>query len=292
MQKSSVIIFLVFLVSLHCCQGFSLKELVQKFKSEEVSKKPHVHENVDRKIKFEELESSFWINNAQSKLRQQLRKSVNTNIAKNVIFFLGDGMSMATITAARIYSAQKLKESGEENFLSFEAFPHIGLSKPWCVDKQTGDSACTATAYLTGVKGNYATVGVNAKVSLNDCESMLDERNHADSIIRWAQDAGKSTGVVTTTRITHASPAGSYSHIANRDWECDADIKKFPEAKKCIGHDIATQLIRNNPGKELNVIYGGGRKKFISSNIVDEKGKKNFNIIKTVINFKIQRHAW
>lgn len=273
-MKNSVIIFLVLLVFLHC-EGFSLKDLVDKVREDKKLRKSISQEDVDNIFKdhAKELQSSFWIENAQKKLRDQLKKKVNKNIAKNVIFFLGDGMSLATVTAARIYSAQKMKKPGEENFLSFEKFPHIGLSKPWCVDKQTGDSACTATAYLRGVKGNYATIGVNAKVAFNDCEAMLDEKNHVDSIMKWAQDAGKGTGIVTTTRVTHASPTGAYGHIANRDWECDANIKEFPEAKKCIGHDIAIQLIRNKPGRDLNVIYGGGRKKFISKNIFDERGE-------------------
>lgn len=88
----------------------------------------------------------------------------------------------------------------------------------------------------------------------------------------WAQDAKKATGIVTTTRVTHASPAGSYSHVANRDYECDADMLQFPNIEDCMGHDIATQLIRNKPGRNFNVIYGGGRKKFISKNIIDDKG--------------------
>lgn len=76
-----------------------------------------------------ESTSEFWRSEAQKKLREQLRKKVNRNIAKNVILFLGDGMSLSTITAARIYFGQKLGYSGEESILSFEEFPHIGFSK-------------------------------------------------------------------------------------------------------------------------------------------------------------------
>lgn len=142
----------------------------------------------------------------------------------------------------------------------------------YCVDKQTADSACSATAYLTGVKANYATIGVNAKVKHNDCQANLDEINHVSSIMEWAQKAGKATGVVTTTRITHASPAGTFAHTASRDWESDADMLQFPDALNCT--DIATQLIRHEPGKNFNVIYGGGRKKFISEKIIDEEGQR------------------
>jgi alkaline phosphatase len=64
--------------------------------------------------------------------------------------------------------------------------------------------------------------------------------------------AGKSTGVVTTTRITHASPSGTYAHTANRDWESDADVKEN-NGDPNICHDIATQLILEEPGRNINV---------------------------------------
>lgn len=66
------------------------------------------------------------------------------------------------------------------------------------------------------------------------------------------QDAGKSTGVVTTTRITHASPAGSYAQVANRDWENDAVVKSSgQDPDKC--DDIAEQLINSVPGRNIKV---------------------------------------
>lgn len=56
--------------------------------------------------------------------------------AKNVIVFIGDGMGMSTITAARIYKGQLAGHSGEEYQLAFEQFPTVGLSKTYNVDKQ------------------------------------------------------------------------------------------------------------------------------------------------------------
>ena len=76
----------------------------------------------------------------------------NTKTAKNVIFFLGDGMSIPTVTAARILEGQLRNETGEENFLSWEKFPWSALSKTYNTDYQVADSAGTATAYLSGVK--------------------------------------------------------------------------------------------------------------------------------------------
>ena len=62
-------------------------------------------------------------------------EEINTNVAKNVIIFVGDGMSLPTVTAGRIYRAQQEARSagkevnGEESLLAFEKFPHAGLSK-------------------------------------------------------------------------------------------------------------------------------------------------------------------
>lgn len=91
----------------------------------------HRQKREDPRSHRNEFESTtyFWKSEAQKKLRQQLDKKDNNNVAKNVILFLGDGMSVSTITAARIYSGQKCGRTGEESVLSFEEFPHIGLSK-------------------------------------------------------------------------------------------------------------------------------------------------------------------
>jgi alkaline phosphatase len=70
-----------------------------------------------------------WFEQGQRLLRDKLGTTYNTNAAKNVIMFIGDGMGISTITAARIYQGQKRGQLGEENLLSFERFPHLGLAK-------------------------------------------------------------------------------------------------------------------------------------------------------------------
>lgn len=57
-----------------------------------------------------------------------------------------------------------------------------------------------STAYLTGVKGNYGTIGVSSKVKRKNCQSGLEKQLHTESIAQWAKSAGKSIGLVTTTR--------------------------------------------------------------------------------------------
>lgn len=88
------------------------------------------------------------------------------------------------------------------------------------------------------------------------------------SLLALAQQAGKGTGIVTTTSVTHASPAGTYASTPNRRFECDADvIEAGQDPNDC--EDIASQLILNNPGKMMKVIFGGGRTKFLPKSIND-----------------------
>lgn len=218
-----------------------------------------------------EEDAKFWNDGAQSILREKLDRKFHNDKAKNVIMFLGDGMSIPTLGATRVYLGQKQGHWGEETVLSFESFPYTALSKTYCVDSQVADSACSATAYLGGVKGNIGTIGVTARVEINDCAAMRNTSNHVSSILQWSQEAKKATGVVTTTRVTHASPAGTYAHIANRDWENDNSIKSSHEDPE-VCSDIAEQLVEELPGKNINVILGGGRKQFRSKNMIDEEG--------------------
>ena len=55
---------------------------------------------------------------------------------RNVILFVGDGMGVSTVTAARIFDGQQRGETGEANVLSFETFPHVALVKTYNVDAQ------------------------------------------------------------------------------------------------------------------------------------------------------------
>lgn len=81
-----------------------------------------------RSSKFaEELESDYWSEKAQNHLKKilaedQMHKQ-RPKKAKNIILFLGDGMSLTTVAATRVHVG------GEEVNLSFEDFPHFGLSK-------------------------------------------------------------------------------------------------------------------------------------------------------------------
>lgn len=213
-----------------------------------------------------ELTSEYWRELGMKVVKEHNERKENKNIAKNIIFFLGDGLSVPTITATRSYV------SDDSEPLSFEKFPYTGMSKTYCVDRQVADSACTATAYLGGVKANFETIGVSARVPNLNCDLQKIPVNQIKSIAQWALDANKAAGLVTTTRVTHASPAGIYAHIANRDWEADANVAI--DCNAADTDDIARQLIRGVTGKGLRVIMGGGRREFRHKDYVDEEGSK------------------
>ncbi|CAK1580580.1 unnamed protein product [Parnassius mnemosyne] len=208
----------------------------------------------------EEKHGSYWKKSAATTLKSKLKETINTDKAKNGILFIGDGMSLATVMAARTFAGQMERGLGEENVLEFETFPVTGLARTYCIDAQVPDSACTATSYLTGVKTKYGVIGLDGNVTRGSCYSQLHKGNWASSIGQWALENGLDVGFVTTTRVTHASPAGMYAHTSERNWESDADV---PEECLSLGcQDVAYQLIMNNPGRQYKVIMGGGRKMF------------------------------
>ncbi|XP_075058466.1 intestinal-type alkaline phosphatase-like [Mixophyes fleayi] len=124
--------------------------------------------------------------------------------------------------------------------------------KVYNVDAQVPDSAGTGTAYLCGVKGNSGTLGVSAAALYGVCKSA--DGNEVESILHRAKKAGKSVGIVTTTRVQHASPAAAYAHSASRNWYSDNEMSQEMTNSGC--KDIAYQLVHNT---DINVILGGGR---------------------------------
>lgn len=66
---------------------------------------------------------------AKDTLNDALKMKPNNRIAKNVIIFIGDGMGLSTVNAARIYKGQKMSNSGEETIMEFEKFPNVAFAK-------------------------------------------------------------------------------------------------------------------------------------------------------------------
>ncbi|MDO6641016.1 alkaline phosphatase [Shewanella sp. 5_MG-2023] len=189
--------------------------------------------------------------------------------AKNVILFVGDGMGISTVTAARILEGQMQGKNGEEHNLSFDTFPFAGLAKTYNVDAQTPDSAGTMTAMMSGVKSDAGVLGVDEHVERGDCSTVAG--TELITALELAEIAGKSTGVISTARITHATPAATYAKSADRNWE---DISDMPEDAVSGGcKDIADQLVNFEANLEarisgidvdgIDVVMGGGRRHFL-----------------------------
>jgi alkaline phosphatase len=218
-----------------------------------------------------------WLSNGWSALDAKKQQKIRTGPAKNVILFIGDGMGVSTLTAARIFEGQKRGESGEENRLSFEDFPYSALSKTYSANQQTSDSAPTMSGIMTGVKTNEGTFGENSNVVHADYKTVAG--NETKTLLEYAGESGRSTGVITTTRVTHATPGACYAHTADRDWESDYDMKRLGDANTRNGNaemakrdldaynakfpDIARQLIESKYGGGVDVAFGAGRNKFI-----------------------------
>ena len=165
--------------------------------------------------------------------------------AKNVIFFLADGMGPTAVTAAQIYKV------GEEGQLTMETLEYAARVKTFSNDAQTTDSAPSMAAYMTGVKMNNEVLSMssdtlaeaplkdaNGNKGLSGCAS--NNGQAVPTLLELAKAQGKAVGAITTTELTHATPAATYSHICHRD----------------AAYDIAAQAIPN--GKGFNSALGDG----------------------------------
>ena len=188
--------------------------------------------------------------------------STSGDTPKNVIFFLGDGMGMTTQTAARIYKV------GEDGELTMDTLPESAFVKTYSNNAQVTDSAPSMAAYMTGVKMNNEVISMTADTSAFDVVTGKDYLSGADStcpaagngssvptLLELAKAAGKGTGAVTTTRITHATPATTYAHVCHRDAENTIAAQTVPGG---AGYNSAL-------GDGVDVLLGGGRQFFLPS---------------------------
>ena len=151
-----------------------------------------------------------------------LASQAQASDAKNVILFIGDGMGPTVLTATRLFKV------GEEGNLEMMKLPRTARIKTFSNDAQTTDSAPSMAAYTTGVKMNNEVIAMssdtqavapakdaNGNKGINNCSS--DNGTPVPTLLELAKAAGKSVGAVTTTELTHATPAATYAHICHRD---------------------------------------------------------------------------
>lgn len=165
--------------------------------------------------------------------------------SKNLIVLIGDGMGPAQVSAAR-YFQQYTKGVSHLNLDPY----YVGQATTYADRGEDGgkivsgivtDSASAGTAFATGHKTYNAGISVSNE----------DVSKPFASIIEAAETSGKATGLVTTARITHATPAVYASHVRNRDNEAA----------------IASQYLESG----VDVLLGGGKQFFVTK---DEKGKR------------------
>ncbi|MDR0217148.1 MAG: alkaline phosphatase [Comamonas sp.] len=198
-----------------------------------------------------------------------------TGEAKNVIFFLGDGMGPVVVTAARFYQGEKLLaahpgslQSSEQAALAMQRLPVAGRVKTFSKDSQTTDSAPSMSAYMTGVKMNNEVISMSAETQAYDPagkqyvrgeESNCPSGNGqpAVTLLELAKGQGRSVGAVSTTRVGHATPAATYAHVCNRNAYNRIAEQSVP------GHPHYNQSLRDG----VDVLLGGGQRNYLPQSV-------------------------
>ena len=202
---------------------------------------------------------------------------------KNVLFFLGDGMGITTMTAARIYSV------GEDGELTMDKLPETAFVHTFSNDAQVTDSAPSMAAYMTGVKMNNEVISMTPDTKATDASGKAYHTNYdstcpsgngqaVPTLLEQMKSAGYGTGVVSTARITHATPATTYSHVCHRDAENTIAAALVPG-----GSGYNSKL-----GDGVDVILGGGSYYFTPK---ADGGRRN-DSRNLIAEFKTQKYSY
>ncbi|NWL86623.1 MULTISPECIES: alkaline phosphatase [unclassified Paenibacillus] len=153
-------------------------------------------------------------------------------LTKNVILFVGDGMGTAQRNAIRLATV------GLEGKLAMDDMPYTGLVHTSSTVPVT-DSAAAATAFASGVKTYNGAIGMNA------------DKKKVKTIMEYAKEAGKSTGVVTTSQVTDATGAAFGAHVEDRSKQSDIALQFITESKidVILGGGEDFWYPAGNPGK-------------------------------------------
>lgn len=207
--------------------------------------------------------------NQQANTEQQLQQE-KVQQPKRVIFFLGDGMGITTLTASRIYAV------GEDGQLAIDRLPESAFVRTFSEDAQVTDSAPSMGAYMTGVKMKNEVISMQTgtiavepdSVGNNQCGTNPQNKNkqNTQTLLELAKAKGWGTGIVTTTRITHATPASTYAHICHRDAENDIASQLVPSSKGDI-YQHYNQKLKDG----VDVVLGGGKRQFLPKDAGGER---------------------
>jgi alkaline phosphatase len=208
-----------------------------------------------------------WTARGAATVQQRLALQPVTGKAKNVILFIADGQGVGTNYAIRLFSGQQAGGLGDDYVQPQEAFPYGALIKTYTVNGQTPDSAPTAASMNTGIKQRNEVLNIDPAIAAGDCAAA--KGHELETFAEQVTKMGKSVGVVTTARLTHATPAAVYAKTAHRDWEGNADL---PEG--CDQKDIAAQLVDMLQSGTVDIAMGGGTAAFLPTGVKDKDGKE------------------
>jgi alkaline phosphatase len=203
-----------------------------------------------------------WWQDGRAALQARLKVVNRPKRARNVILMVGDGMGISTLTAGRIFDGQhpidgRKPGAGEENDLAWDRMASTALVKTYNTNAQVPDSAGTASAFNTGVKTRIGVINMGQNQDQDACKT---PEKLPRTFAEIAKAQGLAVGIVSTARITHATPAAVYGHVPSRDWE-GAD-RAYPVAARASGcADLAIQMIGFKGG--IDVALGGGGARFL-----------------------------
>ncbi len=205
--------------------------------------------------------------------------------ARNVIFFLGDGMGPVTVTAARIYKGEKQLTakpgslaSPERANLVMQSLPFAARVKTFSLDGQTTDSAPSMAAYMTGVKMRNEVISMSSDTTAVDGTGIqyINGENTTcpptngkavDTLLELAKAKGRAVGAVSTTRVGHATPATTYAHICNRNGYNTIAEQSTP------GHANYNPKLLDG----IDVLMGGGQRNYLPKS-VNPSSKRTDNV--------------
>lgn len=179
--------------------------------------------------------------------------------AKNVILFIGDGMGVSEVTAARYYL-------GVQNKMNFDKLTHTGFQTTWSLKPGDGpkylpdyapDSAATGTMWATGKKT------IDERISQGPSTAENVPGTNYKTILEVFQGRGKRVGNVSTAEITDATPAVLASKMSLRGCQAPSNMGPCPTETKAAGGlgSISEQMVDH----KMDVVFGGGKNRFDSN---------------------------
>lgn len=200
------------------------------------------------------LNSTVLQRDSKLNLFHPIMKYTGTKKVKNVILLIGDGMGFSYTTGLRYFNHDSQK--GFMNPTIFDQY-FVGTQSTYSLDTESNitDSAAAGTALATGHKTYNGALGLNI------------DKQAVPTVLEYAKFRGKSTGLVGTSQVNHATLAAFASHVESR------------EQYDQIADDYLDERIDSK--QKIDVMLGGGTSYFVRNdrNLVEEFAKNHFGYV-------------